>query len=150
MSDIALRPQPLLAHWAPGAILTVVGSYCLTWNGVALYRLRGDLSGTLLIPALAVFSFGLGQVLDAFRDGVMEDLFDKIGELHRSNSFLNWIGLVEVEWKVFVDGESQHVENLEVWFFSHYMLSFNLGVGLLLLSLYPMWGLLGLRPAVWP
>jgi hypothetical protein len=155
MADISLRPQPLLAHWAPGAILTVLGLYYLTdHEGIRLFgRLRAINSTTLLLVALALVSFAIGQVLDAFRDGIIEDALDSIGSHLTTQTwlgkFLRWFGVVEVRWEHLAIAEPRNVENLEVWFFSHYMLSFNLGVGLLILA-SPVWCLLSIGRATTP
>jgi hypothetical protein len=62
---------------------------------------------------------------------------------------LNWLGVKQVNWDFFVSGEPKVAENFEVWFYSHYMLSFNLGLGLLLLIFAPWWRALGsVKPKV--
>jgi hypothetical protein len=155
MADVALRPQPFLAHWAPGAIVTGVALYYFTdSNGVRLFwRLKSELDTTLLLFFLALVSFALGQVLDAFRDGIVEDLLDRFGARLPANrrlaKFLEWFGVAELNWSVFVTGEKDKVERLEVWFYSHYMLTFNLGVGLLILPLH-VWRIFGVKVSTFP
>lgn len=155
MDGISLRPQPLLAHWAPGAILTLIALfYVADPSGVRLFsRLSTRLGGTTLLISLALASFAIGQVLDAFRDGVIEDLFDAVGAALPEGKWftrtLNWFGVKPVNWDFFVSAEANVAEKFEIWFYSHYMLGFNLGFGLLLLALVPWWRALGaLQPKV--
>lgn len=145
MEVFSLRPQPLLAHWAPGAVLTVIALfYVADANGVRLFwRLASSLSVTLLIVLLTLISFAIGQVLDAFRDGIVEDLFDWVGGMLPNGKWftkvLRWLGVKQVNWEFFVNADPKIGENFEVWFYSHYMLSFNLGFGLLVLTYLPWW-----------
>lgn len=145
MEGISLRPAPFLAHWAPGAILTLGALfYVADRNGIRLFwKISSHLSTTSFILSFALISFAVGQVLDAIRDGIFEDVFDKIGSLLPKKglltALLNWMGMREVNWRFFVTGEQRTVENLEIWFYSHYMLTFNFGFGLLLLLLPPWW-----------
>jgi hypothetical protein len=154
MDGISFRPQPLLAHWAPGAILTCIAAfYVIDSKGVRwIWRISSGIGTTLLIVLLALISFGLGQVLDAIRDGIFEDVFDSVGKRlpakGRFSATLRGLGFKEVNWDFFVRGEPRILENFEVWFYSHYMLGFDLGLGLLLLLL-PWWKLLpDARPQV--
>jgi hypothetical protein len=140
MAELSLRPQPFLGHWAPGAVVTGLASfYFVDSHGVRLFwRLKTSLDTTLLLIAFGLISFAVGQILDSFRDGIVEDLFDQIGGQERRQgrtmAVLRWFGVKPVEWGFFVHGEETEVERLELWFYSHYMVSFNLGVGLLILS----------------
>jgi hypothetical protein len=155
LADVALRPQPFLAHWAPGAILTGVALFYFTdsSNLRLFWELKARLDTTLLIISLALVSFAIGQVLDAFRDGIAEDTLDYIGSIlpakGRLAKFLKWFGAADLNWKAFVTGKEDRVERFEVWFYSHYMLTFNLGLGLLILP-SPVWHVFGLKGAERP
>jgi len=155
MEGLSLRPQPLLAHWAPGAVLTVIGLFYVAGpDAVRLFwRYSSGFGTPLFILVFALVSFAIGQVLDALRDGIFEDLWDWIGRNLPQNGLLTktlrWLGAEPVNWDFFVASEPDVVDKFEVWFYSHYMLSFNLGVGLLVLMLFPWWvALEGVQPNV--
>jgi hypothetical protein len=155
MADLSLRPQPLLAHWAPGAVVTIIALFYFTdVNGVRLFwRLKSALDTTSVLILLALISFAIGQVFDAFRDGPVEDLLDFVGSRISAgrlwSDILIWFGFVEVRWEFLVTGKPERVEKFEIWFFTHYMLSFNLGMGLLILPLR-CWRILGLYQSATP
>ena len=135
-----------MAHWAPGAILTLIALfYIADSNKVRFFwKLSSRLhSTTLLILTFGVVSFVVGQVLDAIRDGLFEDLADWVGGKLPAEgwfaSVLRWLGIKKVKWDFFVTGDQRELDNLEVWFYSHYMLSFNLGLGMFLLPLCHWW-----------
>jgi len=146
MADISLREKPFLAHWGPGVIVTLFALFYVSDSGgVRLFwRLSSRLqSTTLLILLVASVSFGVGQVLDAIRDSILEDLFDELGSRLPEGACLtrafNWVGIRKINWDFFVVGDQHSIDNLEVWFYSHYMLTFNLGFGMLVLLLLPWW-----------
>jgi hypothetical protein len=147
VEGFSFRPQPLLAHWAPGAILTSIAAfYVVDSRGVRwFWRLSSGLNTTLLIVLFALASFGLGLILDAIRDGILEDFFDAVGsrlpQRGRFGAILRALGFKKVNWEFFVCGDPRILENFETWFYSHYMLGFDLGLGLVLIVL-PWWRIL--------
>ena len=78
-------------------------------------------------------------MLDALRDGIFEDAFDRIASSLPDEwcmtRTLRFFGMKQINWAFFVRREERTVESLEIWFYSHYMLTFDLGLGLFLLLL---------------
>jgi hypothetical protein len=143
VAEVPLRPQPFLAHWAPGAILAAITLFGI--NGPSgerlIWAMLSRLGATTFVLLFVLGSFAVGQVLDAIRDGLFEDVLD--WEPRRGNGRLSqtlrWLGFRPVKWDFFVVGDDDAVNRLEVWFYSHYMLTFDLALGLILLLTLPWW-----------
>ncbi len=124
-----MRPKPLLAHWVPG--LAFVAIVVLTLRPgpqgtlVSLFKVYGRLG---IGVGLGILSYVVGQVFDALRD-VCDCAIDM------------W---EEVNWHFFVTANPRHIEKLEDWFFTYYILNFNLALCLAALNFVP-W----IRLAVW-
>lgn len=121
----AMRPKPLLAHWVPGLVFTIIAM--LTLPGArreALLHATNPYGGIgVALAALAILSYVMGQVFDAVRD-ILEYVYYKLS---------GWIGWRDVEWYFFVKAEDRYIANAESWFFTYYILNFNLTICLLTL-----------------
>ncbi len=124
-----MRPKPLLAHWVPGLAFVVISLLTLTSSVqealLALVKTYGGFGFGII--ALAILSYVIGQVFDALRD-IFEWVFYVI---------FSYLGWRDVDWYFFVKGEQRYIAGVEDWFFTYYMLNFNLAFAMISLNLVP-------------
>jgi hypothetical protein len=148
MSDLALRPTPLLGHWVPGLIVTALSMLWVRGPDGALLisKVASFHSTTLIVLTLAVLSYAVGELLDSLRD-LAEDLVDWEPKEHipwqRLAAALSWLGVAPLRWEFLVTADERHRANFEEWYFTYYLLDGNLAIGLLILAFVPWWWLLG-------
>jgi len=75
-----------------------------------------------LAGALTVMAWLLGTFIDALRNLIVEDIWDRIPNQ-------------KVNWRFFVHGETTKVTNCEKYFFSFYMIDVDLAVAIILFLL---------------
>lgn len=128
--NISLEPHQWVAHWVPGFIL-------LSLYPVLMPDFYAQASAHLL-PTDALFRgfiwvvlpFASGQLIDCFRNSVLEDCMDK-----------RW---QEVNWDFFFKADKEKLEKLRRSFFDYYVFDINLAIPSFFFSLWRLvewiWG----------
>ena len=112
--NFSLKPHPLVAHWVPGfTFLTLIWLSRHGWNFGVLAPTGPQAALYTLI--LAVAAFVTGQVFDALRDSLIERLFDK----HK-----------KLKWEKIVHADSGKVNRFEDYYYTWYVLDWNLAISL--------------------
>jgi hypothetical protein len=124
--NFSLKPHPLIAHWIPGmVILTFLvlfhfhGSYSAFLKD---YAGNGS-SVTITIFLLSVGAFLIGEVLDSFRDGVIEPFWNWLAKKNGKNA-ITW----DFFWKVSPEKGGQ----FDDYYFTYYVFNMNLSLALFL------------------
>ncbi len=148
MADFVLRPQPLLGHWVPGLIVTTLSLFWVrdAHGELLLKKVASFPSTTVMVLALAILSYAIGELLDSLRD-LAEDLVDWEPRDHIRwrwlASTLSWLGVAPLHWEFLVTANERHRLNFEEWYFTYYLLDGNLAIGLLFLTFIPWWRFIG-------
>src|ERR1035437_7825517 len=111
--NVSFKPSPVLAIWVPGFSLVLFVLLSLNrWDSLSLAHATSNDFGFWRAAIVVVFSFVVGQFLDAVRDVVLEN--------HVFNRFCG-----EVKWQFFFEAPREKIDNLEEWFYTWYELDAN-------------------------
>jgi len=138
--NFSLKPHPLIAHWVPGfTVILIVSFSASNWNYNCLFNkiISNEANwarGVVIILALAVAAFVIGEFLDSIRDLLVERYLD------RKNP---------IEWDFFFRGDNKNeLKNLMDNYFTYYVLNCNLALGIIvsLISIVLLWLLDLIKP----
>jgi hypothetical protein len=111
--NLSLEPHQLVAHWVPGLILLLLATFLYPdWYAQISQLLPQDHLSRGFI--WVVLPFVSGQLIDCFRNSVIEEALD------------NWWPEKKVSWDFFFSGDKEKVEKLRRSFFDYYVFDANL------------------------
>ena len=115
--NISLEPHQIVAHWVPGFILLILATFVCPQSYA---QIRPWFPQDHLLKGLiwVVLPFVSGQLIDAFRNSLIEDGLDKCCK--------KWWPKREVNWPFFFLGSKEDVEKLRRSFFDYYVFDANL------------------------
>jgi hypothetical protein len=129
--NLSLEPHQLVAHWIPGFILLLLTTFLYPdWYAQVEQLLPKD--GLSRGFIWLVLPFVSGQLIDCFRNSLIEEAVDK--RWHKK----------EVNWEFFFSGDKEKLEKLRRSFFDYYVFDANLAFPSLCFSLWRLldwwWG----------
>jgi hypothetical protein len=117
----ALNPHVLMAHWVPGFLVVMaVRSVLLNVSPLGDCLMGRDNSGeATAILSIVVFAFLIGELLDAARDLILENILDKFQPLR---------------WSFFSSEDTNKVENFKTSYYTYYVFDWNVSMALLVVA----------------
>jgi hypothetical protein len=116
---MSFSPRQLAAHWVPGFVLLGILFLADKQNGYpCLNRFGQNWNTGIALIALAAAAFVTGNFLDAIRD-----LCDEA---------LDHIPSCEIKWEFILEAPADKVQRVDDFYFTSYVLSANLVLGLLI------------------
>ena len=145
--DFSLKPHPLVAHWVPGfffCLILTLGHY--GWNIHSMLNSlaclgTGSTATTITLLIISVVAFVIGEFIDSIRD-ILEIARDKTAEWlvngkqectrlkNVSQKVMGWFP--QMEWTFLIDGDKEKILQVDERYFTWYVFSANMAIGLLL------------------
>ncbi|MHB8302710.1 MAG: hypothetical protein ACYDC6_07745 [Acidobacteriaceae bacterium] len=114
----ALNFHVLIAHWVPGFLVVMaMRPVLLSSTSPVLKSLLGtdSTNGPIAVLSIVVAAFLVGEVLDAVRDLLLENILDRFQPL---------------KWEFLASGETDKIENFKSYYFTYYVFDWNVSLAL--------------------
>jgi hypothetical protein len=121
--NLSLEPHQLVAHWVPGFVLLLLTPFIYPdWYVQIRHWLPEDPISRAFI--WVVLPFVAGQLIDAFRNSLIEDALDERWPKRKVN------------WAFFFSGDKENLDRLRRFFFDYYVIDVNLAFAALCFTLW--------------